>query len=115
MPWQVVRKQNIGPAGQEDMVVGTRRSETPVTLEDPKGGRSRDDASSAHRALIWPKGIGDLVVSIFAHNDYELPTLRLHLLVLRSAQRYAFGLRRLAASLPMRGARHALPGLQSEL
>src|SRR5207245_9900940 len=82
MPWQVVRKQNIGPAGQEDMVVGTRRSETPVTLEDPKGGRSRDDASSAHRALIWPKGIGDLVVSIFAHNDCELPTQRLHLLVL---------------------------------
>jgi hypothetical protein len=51
-------------------------SETPVTLEDPKAGRSRHDASSAHRTVIWPKGIGDLAVSIFAHNDCELPTLR---------------------------------------
>jgi len=48
----------------------------PGHLEDPKDGRSRDDASSAHRAVIWPKGIGDLVVSIFALNDCELPTLR---------------------------------------
>ena len=49
---------------------GTRRSETPVTLENRKGV-GRNDASSAHRAVIWPKGIGDLVVSIFAHNDCD--------------------------------------------
>jgi hypothetical protein len=96
-------------------VVGTCRSEPRSPERIRKAGRTRDDASSARRAVIWPKGIGDLVVSIFAQNDRERPTLRIHLLGWRSAQRRAFGLRRLAACLPMRGARHALPGLQSKL
>ena len=72
------------------------------------------DASPARRAVIWPKGLGDLLVSIFAHNDRELPTLGIRLLGLRSGQRRGFGLRRLAACLPMPGASRALPGVQSK-